>query len=116
MPKKEDLLALWTLLAGQPTPAGGQHGPLPALLYRCENRLRKRCRIAAHHAAETDINGLRSRCQVFVERFGRPPLRLVEEPVAGHLGVLRPVRRPRQHMSAEAVDYLRSMQGTPEEI
>src|SRR5437899_7455540 len=116
MPKKEDLLALRTLVARQPTPAGGQHGPLSALLYCSKDRLRKRCRMAAHHAAEADVNGFRSRCQVFAERFGLPPLRLVEEPVAGHLRVLRPVGRPRQDMFPEAVDHLRSMQGALEEI
>src|SRR5258708_15435157 len=116
MPQKEDMLALRTLFARQAAPAGGQHGPLAAFLYCCKHCLRKRCRVATHHAAEADVNGLRSCGEVFAECFGRPPLRLMEEPVAGHLGALRPVCRPRQHMSAEAVDHVRSMQRALEEV
>src|SRR5215831_20844485 len=95
MAEEKDLIVLRTVLTVQGAPAGGQHST-PAALFHCvEHSLCEGSRIAAHHAAEADVNGLGTRGKKPAQRLGRGPVRLIEEPIAGDLAVVRPVRGSR---------------------
>src|SRR5260370_2263245 len=85
MAQKEDPIVLWAVVTIQGAPTGGHHNT-PAALFHCiEYGLRERRRIAAHHAAEADINRLGPRPDKLPQRLARSPFRVIEEPIAAAL-------------------------------
>src|SRR5260370_11029374 len=77
MAQKEDLIVLRTVITVEGAPTGGHHST-PAALFHCiEHGLCERRRIAAHHAAEADIDRLWCRRNKLSQLLRRSPLRLI---------------------------------------
>ena len=85
-------------------PATQEQSALVGFLQCRQRNLGHLFRVAVRHAAEANVNRRRSCLQEIHQRLRRRPIRLIEEPVTGHVDEIAPVFRLGQHRRAVAID------------
>ena len=87
-------------------PALGQHGPNAAHAQGFQHDLQRFAHIAADHGAKAHINGLSALGKELLQpRLRGVFLRIVRQPVAGHMDVRAPIRRPGHHQRTQRIQH-----------